>query len=230
VFAVSAVETKQDELKTGRQTPAKGSVSILLSQLKAGDDEAVRLLWNRYSSALIGSARKQFHGQNPARLDPDELAQSVFNALYRGAIDNRFDRLNDRTGFWTIVLMLTKRKAIDRIRRETRLKRGGAGNSDLSAEGHGSDVSHPDMSELADDVLQPDVIAESDDAFQHLLELLDAEDSTGFLKNVAVWRMAGYTVKEIAHTNSRAERTIERKLERIRAVWTPWIESQAIED
>ncbi len=46
------------------------------------------------------------------------------------------------------------------------------------------------------------------------------EDPSGILAQVAVSRIAGYSVTEIAAAIERTERTVERKLERIRAVWT----------
>ena len=105
-----------------------GSVSILISKVKEGDEDSVRELWNRYSGALVRSAQTRISKQVAAKVDSEDLAQSVFFAIYRGAVEDKFDQLNDRAGFWTLVLAITRRKAVDRIRNLTAAKRGGAGD------------------------------------------------------------------------------------------------------
>ena len=195
-----------------------GSVSALISQLKAGDEDSVRVLWDRYSAALIRSAQNSLRGQNPAKMDPEELAQSVFFALYRGAINEQFECLNDRAGFWTLVLVITRRKAIDRIRRETRQKRGGG--KKMAREPTHTRKRLLQVSKMFLPVwLLRKIEVECNDLFEHLIHLLNQEDSSGTLGQVAGSRIAGQSVREIAAELDRTERTVERKLERIRSVW-----------
>ena len=194
-----------------------GSVSALISQLKAGDEDSVRVLWDRYSAALIRSAQNSLRGQNPAKMDPEELAQSVFFALYRGAINEQFECLNDRAGFWTLVLVITRRKAIDRIRRETRQKRGG--QKDGQGTHPHTETSPAGIENVPSRLAAPEIEVECNDLFEHLIHLLNQEDSSGTLGQVAGSRIAGQSVREIAAELDRTERTVERKLERIRSVW-----------
>jgi len=195
-----------------------GSVSTLISQLKSGDEDSVRVLWNRYSEALIRAAQKTLGGQSPAKIDPEALAQSVFFAVYRGAINEQFDCLNDRTGFWTLVLAITKHKAIDLIRKETSQKRGGGASR--QGEQARSEGAPAYIETLPSRSPSPEIETDVDDLFEHLKNLLDVEDPSGILAQVAVSRIAGHSVTEIAAAMERTERTVERKLERIRAVWT----------
>jgi DNA-directed RNA polymerase specialized sigma24 family protein len=51
---------------------------------------------------------------------------------------------------------------------------------------------------------------------QRLLESLRDAD----LRTIAVWKMEGYTIEEIAAMLGRAPRTVERKLDLIRRRWT----------
>ena len=82
-----------------------GSVSLLISKVKEGDEESVRLLWNRYSDALVRSAQARLSKQTAAKVDSEELAQSVFFAIYKGAVEDKFERLDDRACFsYDIVL------------------------------------------------------------------------------------------------------------------------------
>ena len=71
-------ETPQEELP--------GSVSILISRVKEGDEESVRVWWNRYSGALVRAAQSRMSKQVTAKVGSEDLAQSVFFAIYRGAV------------------------------------------------------------------------------------------------------------------------------------------------
>jgi len=195
-----------------------GSVSMLISRVKEGDEDSVRLLWNRYSDALVRSAQSRLSKQTAAKVDSEELAQSVFFAIYKGAVEDKFERLDDRAGFWTLVLAITRRKAVDRIRKVTAAKRGGVaalnatrGNVEGSAESF--------VSRLPSRELDPQTEVECNDLLEKLKAQLDAEDPSGTLTRVALARIAGVSVKEIAVDLGRTERTVERKLNLVRSVW-----------
>ena len=51
---------------------------------------------------------------------------------------------------------------------------------------------------------------------QRLLDLLGNES----LRAVAMWKMEGYTITEIAKKLGTVPRTVERKLRSIRTIWT----------
>ncbi len=61
----------------------------------------------------------------------------------------------------------------------------------------------------------PETTALLEEQFQILLASLDDET----LEQIAVWRMDGMSNAEIAARKGYAVRTVERKLERIRAIW-----------
>ena len=81
-----------------------------------------------------------------------------------------------------------------------------------------------DTDEVPSQQATPDIEVECSDLFEHLLRVLDSEDGTGTLSQIAVNRIAGWTVKEIAATLDRTDRTVERKLERIRSIWAGELE------
>jgi DNA-binding NarL/FixJ family response regulator len=68
--------------------------------------------------------------------------------------------------------------------------------------------------------VDPQVEVECDDLLESLKEQLDSEDATGMLTRVAMSRIAGLSVKEIAVELSRTECTVERKLSLIRSLWS----------
>ena len=200
-----------------------GSVSILISKVKEGDEDSVRELWNRYSGALVRSAQTRISKQVAAKVDSEDLAQSVFFAIYRGAVEDKFDQLNDRAGFWTLVLAITRRKAVDRIRNLTAAKRGGAAAMRASQEAVGESVANI-VDRAPSREVDPQVEVECEDLLESLKQQLDIEDASGILTRVAMSRIAGLSVKEIAAELDRTERTVERKLSLIRSLWSESIE------
>lgn len=195
-----------------------GSVSLLISKVKEGDDESVRLLWNRYSGALVRSAQSRLSKQAAAKVDSEDLAQSVFFAIYKGAVEDKFERLDDRSGFWTLVLAITRRKAIDRIRKVTAAKRGGDAAL-RGTQGNPEDSGESLIDRVPSRELDPQTAVECNDLLENLKAQLDAEDPSGMLTRVAVARIAGVSVKEIAADLGRTERTVERKLNLVRSLW-----------
>ncbi|MGB1816369.1 MAG: ECF-type sigma factor [Rubripirellula sp.] len=200
-----------------------GSVSILISKVKEGDEDSVRELWNRYSGALVRSAQTRISKQVAAKVDSEDLAQSVFFAIYRGAVEDKFEQLNDRAGFWTLVLAITRRKAVDRIRNLTAAKRGGAAAMRASQEAVGESVANI-VDRAPSREVDPQVEVECEDLLESLKQQLDIEDASGMLTRVAMSRIAGLSVKEIAAELDRTERTVERKLSLIRSLWSESIE------
>ena len=65
----------------------------------------------------------------------------------------------------------------------------------------------------------PDMLAAINEEYQRLLGALKQE-----LQTVARMKLEGYTNREIATTLGRVERTVERKLERIRHTWLKEVE------
>jgi DNA-directed RNA polymerase specialized sigma24 family protein len=130
--------------------------------------------------------------------------------------EGRFPQLNDRHDFWKVLATITSRKATAQRRREGRQKRGGGrvrGESAFIKPG-GLDQNAGIEGVLADEPT-PAFAAQVADECRHLLDDL-ADES---IRTIAVWKMEGYTNTEIADKLGCAPRTVERKLERIRAKW-----------
>src|SRR5262245_58193285 len=71
-------------------TPPPGSVTALLERLKAGDHEAVRLLWQRYYPRLVGLARKRLQAVPRRAADEEDAALSAFNSFCQRAEQGQF--------------------------------------------------------------------------------------------------------------------------------------------
>lgn len=119
-------------------------------------------------------------------------------------------------------MLLTERKAWRLLKHEGRQKRG-AGLKPLPLDGERIVRSSPPRRKgvagegavILDKEPTPQIAAQLAEECQRLLNLLNKED----LREVAVWKMEGYTNEEIAAKRSCALRTVERKLKTIRALW-----------
>jgi RNA polymerase sigma factor (sigma-70 family) len=190
-----------------------GSVTLLLRQLQAGDQEAARPLWERYFSHLVALARKKLHATPRRAADEDDLAQVVFESFFRGMQRGRFPRLDDRHGLWNLLVTITERKAINLQVHERRQKRA-AGRLQEQADASESARSGA-LGAIPDSEPTPDFAAQVAEECQRLLRLLGDER----LRSIAIWKMEGDTTEEIAAKLACAPRTVERKLQIIRSLW-----------
>src|SRR3954470_7661301 len=117
---------------------AEESVTCWLRQLEARDQEAARLLWQRYYRELVELARARL-GQTPRRTaDEEDIALSVLRGLYEGAARGQFVAVVNRQALWQLLATITIRKVIDHQRRLKKQKRGGGrvrGESVLEGKG-----------------------------------------------------------------------------------------------
>jgi DNA-directed RNA polymerase specialized sigma24 family protein len=187
------------------------SVTRWLGQLEAGDHEAAAKLWERYFERLAGLARQKLSGSPRRAADEEDVALSAFASFCRGLGRGRFPRLRDRDGLWRLLVVITARKALDRVLHERCLSRGGGrvqGESALEGPGAGLDG-------LAGREPTPDFVAQVNEELERLLEGLGEPE----LRLVARWKLEGYDNAEIAERLGCALRTVERKLGRIRGLW-----------
>ena len=138
------------------------------------------------------------------------MALSAFDSVYRRAERGLYERLDDRDNLWSLLFVVTYRKAIDYSRREGRRAEGVGRLSSLS------DLDEDRLAQAVGPGPTPAQAAEVAEECRRLLHLL--EDPT--LIRVAIWRMEGYSNREIAGRLGVIEQTIERKLRRIRDRWS----------
>lgn len=187
---------------------AQGSVTLWITQLRAGDQTAADPLWHRYFERLVALARARLLRAPRRAADEEDVALSAFHSFCRAAERGRFAKLDDREDLWRLLVTLTTRKAAHFLRDGGRLKRGGIGRSSTA-----EDVVDLDL--IAGAEPGPEFVAEMAEECRRLLGRLD--DDT--LRAVVVWKMEGYTNEEIAGKLNCVSRTVERKLRLIREIW-----------
>ena len=191
------------------------SVTAWINELKAGNHEAAQKLWERYFRRLVGLARSKLKGMPRRVADAEDVALSVLDSFCRGAQHGRFPQLRDRNNLWPLLLLITKRKAIDLIQAQRAQKRGGGKVQGESALLILIDSSAAGIENVLDREPTPQFAAEVAEECQRLVNLLNDDR----LREIAILKMEGYTDKEVAAKLNCGIRTVERKLERARAIW-----------
>jgi DNA-directed RNA polymerase specialized sigma24 family protein len=199
--------------------PSDGSITRCVSDLKAGDHAAAQVLWERYFDHLVRLARRRLAIANRGGADEDgeDAALSAFDSFCAGLAGGRFPRLEDRDDLWRLLVVITARKASAQVDRRRALKRGG--NSFRIDQAHGrrddSGDSHDPLIRIVAREPSPEFAAMVADETAHLLDRL-GDDA---LRQIALWRMEGYTSDEIADRLGCARRTVARRLDLIRQIW-----------
>jgi DNA-directed RNA polymerase specialized sigma24 family protein len=192
-----------------------GSVTHWIHQLQAGDQAAFQKLWKRYFRRLVGLARKRLHGTPRCAADEEDVALSAFDNFFRRAREGRFPKLLDRNDLWQLLVLIASRKASNLAKHERRQRRNGkASYASALAGGDGSGEGRLFANLIGHDP-EPAVAAQLVEDYERLLDGL-GDDA---LRSVAVWKLEGYTNKEIAAQLGRAPATVERKLRLIRDAW-----------
>ena len=193
---------------------AEGSITHCIERLTAGDRAAAERLWGAYSRRLVGLARARLRAVPRGAGDEEDVALSAFDSFLRRAEGDGFPDLAGRDDLWKLLLTITVRKAIDLVAHETCARRGGGRVRPLA------DLDPAELRGLEhyfgpDPEPTPAAAALLRDQTRRLLDRLDPE-----LQSVALWKLDGATNREIAARLGCVEVTVERKLRRIRKLWS----------
>jgi RNA polymerase sigma factor (sigma-70 family) len=192
------------------------SVSQWIANLKEGRADAAQRLWERYAMRLVEIARRKLGNAPKGIADEEDIAQSVFQSVCRGAAAGRFEQVKDRDDLWWLLLAITKQKVVDHIRRETAQKRGtGRVQSEAILAANADDSKGFTLDQLVGEEPTPDFLVMLEEQNRRLLGLLRDDR----LRQIAISRIEGYTVAEIAAELAVSTRSVERKLQLIRTKW-----------
>jgi DNA-directed RNA polymerase specialized sigma24 family protein len=190
------------------------TVTYWLQQLQAGDPRAAQPLWERYFTQLVRLARSRLVGSPRRVADEEDVALSVFDSFCRGAAQGRFPQLHDRNNLWSLLVVLTARKAGRLVEHERRLKRGGGRVGGDSAGGGDSETGRG-LEQVVGREPTPEFAAQVAEECRRLLDQLADPQ----LRAVAMWKLEGYTNSEVADKLGCAVPTVERRLRLIRKSW-----------
>jgi RNA polymerase sigma-70 factor (ECF subfamily) len=177
----------------------------LLVRWREGDQEAARLLFDRYAARLIGLARAHLPARMGRRMDSEDVVQSVFRSFFVAAQRDEGYHLERSGDLWRLLATMTMHRLRRQIEHHTAQKRSfrrehepAPGWADLPVESLTGDPSPEEAVALADELEQ--IMRPLDPVRRRMLEL----------------RLQDYTFDEIASATRRSERTVRRCLEEIK--------------
>ena len=202
------------------------SVTQWIHQLKEGERAAVQKLWEGYFSRLVRQAQRWLRRTSMKVVDAEDIALSAFKSFCLRAEQGRFPKLFDRDDLWQLLVVIAYRKTCNQIKHEVvRQPRNGHVypiSALTLADADDSGMSFPCLIGRDPDPALAFQVAAS---YRRLLQMLPTQE----LRDVAVWKLEGYTNEEIAAKmkggEGCAESTVERKLARIRKIWAKEIRS-----
>ena len=199
----------------------------LLQRVREGDDDAITKLWEDYYQQLVRIAANRMPHNLRRTGDEEDIALSAFHSFIAGIRQDRFPDLSGRDNLWGLLITLTGRKVHAHLRHQTRQKRGGgAVRGESVFLDRAGDQTAGGIGGVTGDSRSADIQAELAEACDVLLDQLDDEQ----LKQIAVMRMDGFLVDEIAGRLGLSKRVVERRLQLIRRTWTEQADEQQAEE
>jgi DNA-directed RNA polymerase specialized sigma24 family protein len=126
-----------------------------------------------------------------------------------------FDLAN-RDELWNLLVRITIRKARNTANRHRQGKRDvRCEDAEAAVDRSGADLPITILDQIDSDGPTPAEAALLNEALEHRFQML----KDPHLRQIALWKLEGYTNPEIAAQLDCTLRTVERKLERIRAYW-----------
>ena len=199
-----------------RAMDTKGSITNLIGRVQEGDSLAAQQIFDIYFERLVGVAQRRLNGSPRAVEDEEDVVMSAMDSFIARARDQRFPKLTDRFSLWPLLLKITNRKAINLRQRHLAKKRGSGRilhdqslTQDFETSGNG-------MEAFGADGPTPETIAILREQCERLLGRLKSPIE----RQVARYKLEGFTNAEIAQQLDVVERTVERKLRLIRNAWS----------
>jgi RNA polymerase sigma factor (sigma-70 family) len=179
---------------------ASQSITRLIRAVQDDQASAVGPLLTAYFDRLVQLARQRLRSLPGLITYDEDVALRSFYSVYQRLRDpDKGVQLASRDDFWRLLAMRTISRAIDLIRQHR----------------HGQEPGAKDVEQLLTREPTPEEAAEMADECHRLLNLLDSPQ----LRQVALWKVEGYTNEEIAAKLDCVPRTVERKLRYIRLLW-----------
>jgi DNA-directed RNA polymerase specialized sigma24 family protein len=194
-----------------------GSISLLLQDLREGDEAALAALHQRCWTWLVQTACKRLGGVTLRSVDEEDVAQEAFWGFVNSVRGSRVLQLETRHDLFALLTHIVASKGATQLERHLAAKRGGGhvrGESALDAREGNSSRCVAGLQTIVSKEGNPAEEAVLADCYQHYVSgLPDA------LRPVAELHLAGATNAEIADQLGVVQRTVERKLQLIRGRW-----------
>ena len=85
------------------------SDATLVERYRCGNQQAAAELFDRYAGRIRGLAKSKFSPYLNARIDPDDIVQSVFHSFFRRAREGQYEVPDGQT-LWNLLLVIALNK------------------------------------------------------------------------------------------------------------------------
>jgi RNA polymerase sigma factor (sigma-70 family) len=190
-----------------------GSMTVLIRQLKAGEEVVLSRLHARYGPRLIAQARKKLQGAGSARrvADEEDVVQEAFWSFYLSLKAGKLPKLENRADFLALLTHIVACQAHIQLTRDNAQKR-------RTALVPGYSVWETLAAEAEPTPLESALL---NDCYHHFLDSLPEP-----LRETAELYLAGLTQTEIAAKLDCVPRTVQRKIGLILRRWQELAESE----
>jgi RNA polymerase sigma factor (sigma-70 family) len=177
----------------------------LLARWRAGDARAEDELFSRYTSRLIGLARRRLSAQMAQRVDAEDVVQSAYRCFCAAARDDQIV-LNRSGDLWRVLAKITLNRLCKQVEHHMAAKR--------SVE---RDQNFGDESSL---IAMGDVLARTPSPSEAMAVIEELEQALRGLaphhRQMVELRLQGDHIKEIAEATDRSERLVRRVLDQVK--------------
>jgi RNA polymerase sigma factor (sigma-70 family) len=182
----------------------------LLRQWKSGDEQAAEVLFDRYAIRLVALVASRLNRRYRSQIDPDAVMQSAMGSFFNAARHSRI-QVSRSVSLWRLLATFARRKLARSIERHSASKRGGERtrvpldevfNQPPSASSRFSSFAAND--------------SDADELLDQLRAELPADQFS-----VVEALLAGLTQQEIAKSLGIDERTVRRRISRVRKLFSP---------
>jgi RNA polymerase sigma-70 factor (ECF subfamily) len=182
------------------------SFDDLMARLRQGDNTAEAEVFHRFRRRLIGLAQSRLGGLLRAKVDPEDVMQSVFKSFFLRHAEGQFE-LEDWDSLWSLLTTMTLRKCGYQIRH---FRRGGRDVQREVKPQPGPDDSSASWEAIAREPTPAEAMLLAE-AVEQLFRGLDDRE-----RDIVQLSLQGYDVAEISPRVGRAERSVYRVLERVK--------------
>jgi RNA polymerase sigma-70 factor (ECF subfamily) len=187
-------------------TTASDSFHDFLARLRAGDGDAARELFRRFTGQLVTLARRRLDGPLRHKVDSEDVVQSTYKSFFRRYDTGDLDFVNWNS-LWGLLTLITLRKCADRVAYHRAERRDAAREVAAPA---GSEGGAP-MPEALGREPTPHEAAVLTETVDRLLADLGADE-----RPIVELSLLGHSTREISEQLDVPERTVRRVRERVR--------------
>jgi RNA polymerase sigma-70 factor (ECF subfamily) len=181
----------------------------LVARWRAGNQDAARLLFDRYVDRLVALARRRISPRLRGRVDPEDVVQSVFRTVFGRLREGQF-QLEAQDDLCKLLMRVTVHKALRQVEYH------GAGKRDAGRESPQGDPARDEMMEVLDREPAPEAVVAFLDQLEHFLKELGPLE-----RQVVELRLQGDSNEDIAAKLGVVDRRVRRIVERVRGLLGP---------